>query len=362
LINPKFIKMKSIDKYIVICLSFILLIGSAKAQLPANPDLKQQFQQILYAEKEDASKYANDYMAPVFKGLGYGLNSGWFSTGKAHSTLGFDLSIGTNLAFVPTSDYQFTFRNSDYNSFRLASGTEATCPTILGSNQPGPDLEVHQTINGYPVVQSITAPQGIGLKETIGFSAVPLPVVQLGIGIIKNTDIKVRYAPDFAKDFNYSYWGIGVLHDIKQWIPGLNRIPIDLSIFGSYSSLTTNVPFNQSIFPGTGQSMDAAIKGYTVEALVSKKIAVLTILGSIGYIHATSNFNVLGNYDITYTPPTPIPPQTVTLTDPIAIATKEGGVKLTLGLRFNFGPFVIQGNYSFMGYNVLNTSIGLSIR
>ena len=44
----------------------------------------QNFEDLLASGKEDASVYLGNYMTPLFKGLIYDLNGGWYHTGKTH--------------------------------------------------------------------------------------------------------------------------------------------------------------------------------------------------------------------------------------------------------------------------------------
>jgi hypothetical protein len=353
--------MKNHIAYFLLAFMFF---SHANAQLPLNGTKYR----MLYMFDKDVNTYANSYLAPLFKGFGYGFNSGWYSTAKTHKLLGVDISLGFNFAFVPSRDESFKLRNSDYNNLRLIAGTEAKTPTLFGSKNDGPQIQIYDNVPAYgdAVLAQIKAPEGIGLSKEVGFSAVPLPVLQLGIGLIKNTDIKIRYVPDLLEDQDYSYWGLGLMHDITQWIPVVDKLPIDISVFGSYSSLTFTAPLtpDDTGFPGSGQMVKAKIKGYTVEALISKKIAVLTVLGGIGYISGKTSFDLRGKYDITYpNAPTDLPfNPDITLQNPIGIKTTEGGLKLTGGIQLQFAVFKLFANYSVMHYNVLNAGIGLTFR
>ena len=351
-------------KCFIITAVLLTLFNTSQAQDQGGPI------DMLQGASEDASTFLNSYFSPIFKGIGYGFNGGWYTTAKPHNPLGLDLSLSFNLAYVPKSDYYFTFRNSDYNKFQLASGTEAKTPTVLGLRESGPSI----LVKGDPpydsyVIADFLAPEGAGLKQEIGFNAVPTPVLQLGIGLIKNTDLKIRYVPDLVSDFDgnnvdYSIWGIGLMHDLTQWIPVVDKLPIDISLFASYSSLRTDILMVDSGFPGTNQRIEAKVKGLNVEALVSKKIAVLTVLAGLGYTKATTGFDLLGTYEVTYPNAPPIPgyDPTMTLEDPVQISTKEGSVKLTGGIRLQFAVLELHGTYSFQGYNVLNAGLGLTIR
>ena len=55
----------------------------------------------------------------------------------------------------------------------------------------------------------------------------PVPMVQAGVGLIKNTEIDVRFMPKLEmKNVNIGLWGVGLKHDILQWLPIVDKIPI----------------------------------------------------------------------------------------------------------------------------------------
>lgn len=321
------------------------------------------FLEILYGGPEDASRYADKYFEPIFKGLGYGFNNGWYNTAKTHQTLGFDITLSANLAFVPEADNYFTFRNEDFTITNLQTGTEARTPTLFGPDEVGPLMEVKDDATGLTIAR-FAGPRGAGFKDAIGFQAVPSPIIQVGIGVIKNTDIKVRYIPDVArKDADYSVWGIGIMHDVGQWIPAIKKAPIDISIFGAYSKLSATVRFDPlEDFPGENQRFRSTINGYTLEALISKKISFLTLLAGIGYNSAKTNFDLLGTYNVTYGNPALPEDYNVMFENPIKLDTNEGSARLTGGVRFQFAVVTFHALYTFNGYNLLNVGLGFSFR
>lgn len=350
---------KAINFYSAIILLFITITvenGIAQSDSPLD-----MLYMITENSAKDASTYANQYFSPIFKGLGYGFNNGWYNTAKTHKPLGFDLTFSVNLAFVPSKDEYFTFNNQDYQVTKLVNGSEAKTPTIFGPDKAGPGLEVRDNQTNI-LLASMNGINGAGLKDEIGFNAVPSPILQLGVGVIKNTDIKIRYIPDVAgNDVDYSVWGLGIMHDVGQWIPVVKQLPVDISVFGAYSSLKADIFWDPvDDFPGTNQQISSSIKGYTIEALISKKVAVLTFLGGLGYNKAKTDFSFLGTYNFTY-PEAPGLGE-VSLTDPIGINTKDGSVRATFGLRLQLAIVTLHANYTFNGYNLLNVGLGFSFR
>ena len=81
--------------------------------------------------KDDASKLLENYTAPMAKSLMYGLNGGWYTTGKTHKKLGFDLTLSINMANTPDSDKTFTFNNDDY---QYLTSNSTTFQTVLGNS------------------------------------------------------------------------------------------------------------------------------------------------------------------------------------------------------------------------------------
>jgi hypothetical protein len=318
---------------------------------------------ILYCGPEDATRYADKYFEPVFKGLGYGFNNGWYNTAATHQLWGFDFTFSANLAYVPDNDNYFTFRNQDYLVTQLESGTEAETPTLFGPNEHGPVITVADEESGL-MIASFEGPRGAGFEDEWGLGAVPSPIIQVGVGLFKNTDLKLRYIPDVArKDFDYSVWGIGLMHDIGQWIPAVKKLPLDISVFGAYSKLSTTLRFEElDEFPGENQRINSSISGYTAELLVSKKISFLTLLAGFGYNSAKTHFNMLGTYDVTYGNPELPEDFVVTYTDPVRLDTDEGSVKISGGIRVQVAILTLHTIYSFNGYNLLNVGLGFSFR
>ncbi len=359
--------MKSLYNPLKILVLIFLISFQAVAQNSSG-----SFFDLLYNTPKDASTFLNGYLGPVFKGFEFDLNSGWYTTAKTHKPLGLDISLSVNMAFVPSSDYYFKFNNSDYNNFQLASGTEANTPTVLGPNESTPQVQVvdHDPNYGDVVLANLNTPNGIGLKNQIGFSAVPAPMLQLGIGLIKNTDLKIRYIPDVSNQVDYSFWGIGIMHDLTQWIPVVNKLPIDISLFGGFTKLKFNYPTKPSDtgFDGQNQNISSTLNALDIEAIVSKKISVLTLLAAVGYNNGSSKFNIDGTYIVPFTPPSPPPGysynngQPVELTNPVALSIKSGGMKATLGLRLQFAVFYLNADYTLGKYNVLNTGLGFTFR
>ena len=197
----------------------------------------QDFGEIMSAGTEDANTYLEIYAAPVINSFGVGLAGGWYNTAKAHKTLGFDLTVSFNMAAVPNEDMMFDFAEAGFRNLQLRGDSDGMVPTLAGGDaENGSELyiEAGLTINGVPVEQEITfdVPSGFNLSEVPVVTGVPTPTFNLGVGIYKNTDLKLRFIPQQnIEGYKFGMFGIGVMHDVKQWIPGIKNLPFDLSGF-----------------------------------------------------------------------------------------------------------------------------------
>jgi Family of unknown function (DUF6588) len=322
-----------------------------------------QFENFLLGGKEDANLLLNSYMTPVMKGIGYGFNNGWYNTAKPHETLGFDLTISFNAAMVPVADQTFEFVNSDYNNTRIASGS-TTLPTVMGNNTTTVLENFVQIPNGPEIViGSYNAPDGLGddiQRYTFNQLAVPSPIIQAGIGIIKGTEIKIRWMPTINnQDFSFKYFGIGGMHSLSQWIPVIKELKfLDISAFVGWTTIAAEYAIPAGDIPGVGQRATFDVNTITYQLLVSAHISVLTGYIGIGADNFNTTFNMLGTYDLY--PNSPIP---TVLEDPITLEQSgTGGFRSTIGLRLKLAIFTLHADYTFREYNTLNVGLGFSFR
>lgn len=331
---------------------------------------EQDLAAFLEAGEEDASRLINAYLNPIVKSLSYGMAGGWYTTAKAHKPLGFDVSVSMNLAFIPSSENYFNPNNiglsSNFDSFtNTTRGNDTQAPTIVGPKDEttyvfSGELDGN-TANGEETVD-IIGPEGFDFKKEFGFASAPVPMFQLGIGVVKNTDLKIRFIP--KQEFGQSdikMFGIGILHDIKQHIAGIKLAPFDLSAMVAYNSVSGSTDLsndNASQGPVSDDGiMDYKFNSWVIQALISKKIAVLTGYAGLGYSIVNTNVDVKGQYDVV-----PNTGGAFVLTDPVTIDFKNNSVRLTLGMRLQFGPVFFNGDYTFQKYNTLSVGFGFTVR
>ncbi len=204
-------------------------------------------------------------------------------------------------------------------------------------------------------------------------------MVQAGVGLFFNTDLKIRFLPEqkLGTDSKIKMFGVGLMHDIKQYFPGVKSLPFDLSALVAYNSITGSTSLiNTSKDPLTGypnqtdgvpSSSDGkstyTFNSWLFQALISKKISVLTFYGGIG-----GNSINQGGHCSTFTLDNPLfpdpsaNPAPVRLKNPFSTTYKNNGMKLTAGMRLKLGPIYFSGDYTVQSYNVLTVGFGLAIR
>jgi len=358
-------RMKNSQPIYLITLIVLNLTGmsfSVKAQ--SQSDLSA----FLQAQQQDAGKLIAAYTTPAIKAVSYGMTNGWYHTGKAHGKLGVDLGVSFSAVMVPSSDNHF-----NPGAIGLSPQTQLDPtfpnPTGLAPSIFGPKEQTHYvstyTPSGYPPqTVRFQGPEGLDLKKYMqGHSVLPVPMIQLGIGLIMNTDLKIRYVPEQTiGGTKVKMLGFGVLHDIKQHIPGIKLLPFDLSVLVAYNSVngTTNLA-NTNLTSSRPTSPDGKatykLNSWVGQVIVSKKFSVITLYAGLGYGAVSTKFNETGTY--TYNNAAGLP---ITAKIPVAINFDNKGVKATVGMRFKLGPIYLNGDYTVQKYNALTVGLGVSVR
>jgi hypothetical protein len=353
--------MKTKKTAIIIALAMMLTTIIAKAQDPSD------ISSFISAAPEDASKLMTAYMTPVVKSLSYGLTGGWYHTAQAHKTAGVDVGISINAVFIPTSENYFNPSSlglKTVTSFNNSSTGTQQAPTVVGPNDNTTYTCTYTPPSNSslgPQSVSFNGPGGFDMKRNIGFAALPAPMAQIGIGLIKGTDIKVRWVPAIhSGQTSVSMFGIGIMHDVKQYIPGIKSLPFDLSGFVGYNSISgsasmaTPATFNPSSTDGV---LNYKFNSWVFQALISKKFSVLTLYGGLGWATIATKVDVTGTYKITAAPA-----GSFDVKNPVSMNLANSSLKATFGMRLKFGPLYLNGDYTFQKYNAVSVGLGFSVR
>jgi hypothetical protein len=353
----------------VLMISALMASSSVFSQL-SNVD-------FLRSAPADGVKFIEAYITPWANAFGAGLNGSWYNTAKPHKFGGFDVTMGVNVGIVPSSAESFDLSTLDLSA-NLSPKT-GTAPTIAGPKTEGPVMTNSQSgVN----LASFNSPAGTAWKY------IPVPTLQVGIGLPLGTEVKVRYIPRLPiKDGDIMLWGVGLMHSIMQYIPGNALIPVDASIFAGYTKLNGNVPV--SLQPKTvdghmpnyttytlgtsflDQNLSATVEALNVGAIVSVNLPVISFYGGLGYSKTSTIVEMTGNF------PTPV------LVTPAAAApyaeyndsgVKTGddfpeidienfsGLRANIGFRLKMAVVTFHVDYTRAQYNVVSAGLGISFR
>ncbi len=317
----------------------------------------------------DGVKFLQAYIAPWTNAFGAGMNGGWYNTAKPHKLLGFDITTSFNVGVVPSSADKF-----DVGKIGLTAltGTGSTS-TISGPKTAGPPMTFKS--NGVSLA-TFNAPKGTNFKY------IPVPTLQVGIGLPFGTELKGRFMPKIhIKDGDISLWGIGLLHNLTQYLPGNKLLPFDVSVFGGYTKLEGNVglqlnPGSPQLYTAPydsptafdNQNLNLNISALNLSAIASLNLPVITFYGGLGYSKTKTEIQLSGNY------PTPTP----ILTDPYVGYNNSGvkkssdfpkaeienfsGLRANIGFRIKLAVITIHADYTRAQYNVFSTGLGISFR
>jgi len=323
-----------------------------------NAQLFDGIENILLTSTEDARVLAEGYTAPIGKTLTYALNSGWATSAKTHKKLGFGLTIGGAAPFVPDVDQVFT--PTGLTSLSVPSGSLST---VFGE---GGDQELNfsfsESVLGNEIEYEGKLSFPGGLKDELPLGTVPAPIVQASVGVVFDTDLLVRFIPTMEmQGSTFSLTGFGLKHNIMQYFGPLDKLPLNVSLLAAISKASFEYDLSDSTFGGnsTNRKMTFEADTFTIQALASIDLPIISAFAGLGYNAGDSQFNVSGDYSIDYGI-TGIGPRI--LKDPISIASDASGVMGIVGARLNLLFLKIFANYTIQEYNTLTAGISFNFR
>ncbi len=340
---------------------------------------------IIKAGKSDANTMLESYLTPLGKSWGYDLAGGWYNTASTHSTLGFDLTFSTSFAKTPDEDLLFDITELGLQKIQ-ASGSDNDFPTITNG----------ENINSITITEEVGGQEVTLLPDTEikGFDVpvgVPMPALNLGIGIIKNTELVGRFVPSTSLgDFGeIGLWGIGVKHDFLQWLPIVDKIPvIKGSIFLGYTNMSGSfgVDYNieESVDELNGyvnpdnQEIQMNTTSFHTAIIVGAALPVVHPYVSFGLSSGNFNLDLAGEYAL----PAPITDNNglptggteirpgdqdyednYLLNDPLSVDIATGmKPSVAAGLRIKLTVLTIHAQYTIQEYPMITGGIGVSFR
>jgi hypothetical protein len=363
------------NKLFTIIITFILTIG-VNAQIT-------DIGKMISGSTSDANKLLEAYLKPYANAFGADLNAGWYNTAKNHKKLGFDLTFSVSAAFVPKVDKTFDARTLGLSTTDIVGESS---PTVAGKKVNG------QAINYTLGTPPYSASMGYALPKGTNWGVIPAPMLQLGIGTIKDIDLVVRYVPktNFGDYGSVDVWGVALKHNIKQYIPAIKMAPFfHLSVFLGYTQMRTslNLDFKPSVYNQMfepdptitatsafdNQKLEMTFKGFTGNILASFDFPVVSIYGGAGISNTTAKIGLLGDYPIPYVETSGANAGDVFIRDneiakdPLnaKIKATDGSPtkpRLNAGIKFKMAIITIHFDYTYANYSVATAGLGISVR
>ncbi|QMU27192.1 DUF6588 family protein [Adhaeribacter radiodurans] len=345
---------------LILTIGLLFIKNSASAQ--------SETAELIKSGIVNAELLAKAYGTPLSKAFGADLNTGWITTGKAFKPGRFEIRVFANATFVPQKDRTFDVSSIGLNSnVRIAPGSGTIAPTVFGEDSPGPLLNVYATrpdTKQEEQVASFNTPEGIGTNIA------PIPMVQLTIGVVKETELMFRLLPKSkAGDLNLNLWGIGLKNNIAKWLPGLTTLPFDITAVAAFSSFRSNYglqlrPQNGIANPNpldyTNQKVIFNTKAITAQLVASKTISVITGYAGVSYSKSNTTTAMSGNYPVTVLREQPPYTREIqNIIDPVDIPTEYNQLGLTGGFRLKLSIFSINAEGTLAKYPTVSAGIGL---
>lgn len=333
----------------------------------------------------DLESYVNAYMGPFANAMPTSLAGGWTHTAKVHKTLGFDLTFSTSIVTIPETAASVPSSEVSLPGFNFVS---EEIPTISASRDiAGPQISKTLSAGDYTSEFVFDGFSGVGMSFTF------MPAFQLGVGLPKGTEIIGRFIPDISGAFNNNLdtgndsdlsflktgmWGLGVKHDIKQWIPVLSKVPI-LQISGLFTysrfytgfaggdfGITPDLLEISSSLPDSewdDQEFRLLASSFTGNILVGANIPVFQPFIGLGFNATGFESGFYGTYPIVAVDATngTLVANSSEL-DPLIVESKKASVNFQAGARLKLGPIVFFGSTTIQEYAIYTGGFAVTIR
>ena len=346
--------------------------------------------EIIKGGAADAKVFLNAYLEPLFKGFASANTAGWYNSAKPLGKLGIHVSVSGSAFNVPESDQSYLFKNlsleNSVYSYSPAPGNspERPLPTVFGSNtEPSANYDVYYRLNSVDSLVYLCRmqlPDGLNLPLA---PAIP-PVLQLNLGLFQQSELMIRYFPAIRiQNFTSTQYGLGLKHSIKQWLPGVKKVPFwDWSVMGCFSwfkqefqvaeanrlkaSIYPNAvnfnAFKNELYPDQAYALEG--NSINIGTVASLKLGPFTPYCGLSYTRSRSGFEMKGRYPIlTAVDDLQSPdfgkPFIKEVENPVGISGMVDGFRLTGGLRLKLGYLLLHYDYSINSYGYYLHSAGI---
>lgn len=332
-------------------LFFFLCTGVLKAQESS------RIETVLSLGLSDAVKIFDAYNASLGNTVGFLATDGWHQTAQPLKKGRLNFRLVYTMLFYPSYAQTYSIDALGLDNADVVAG-DGLAPTAVGERG---DLSLLRNRNTGELVY---LPRGLGLFYE-QYALVPMVFPQLSVGLLRNTELSVRFLPNILpiasnwvsgiddnddRPGRMYYWGVGLMHDLKQWIPAIALSPFSLSVWGNYSNARLYNPIEISNLPNDpeNQAFDYTFSAYSVGLVASKRVSLFTFLGGVQYDHSLMNARLVGRYLIEGSP----------VDDPISRSYQGQRVAFNLGAKIRLNKWFFGINSTLSQYSTVSFSLG----
>jgi hypothetical protein len=274
------------------------------------------------------------YTQPLITSFGEATGSGLYHTAATHGLLGFDIGLKGMWVPIPESAKSFVAKVMVLHDTSFLYETTATTATVFGKTGQDP-------VTVPPGSNATIPPAFPGGLNVPGF---PFLVPQLSIGLIKGTEIMVRYIPTITyyysgKGADIQIFGAGLTIGLNKFL-NLKLLPVDVAVQGAYQMFNIGDIIKSSTF--------------SANVHASKTFLILTPYIGLGYENTKMNFDYTFTYQLPGQQPTPVPVK-VSLTG-------ENHFRAVVGMSLKLAVLLIHADYNISKYPSFSGGFGFSLR
>lgn len=301
---------------------------------------------------DDALWYSDIFINPATDAAVYQASSAWVTTPQKRKLWDVNVSLNTNVFFVPRANKSFVINNSDFSFFSIENGTSVTVPTSLGNNH-------QEYLVGY--IDDGENQNEVRLKTPQGISmdAVVYPYLQASLGLWNGLELVAKYSTNVKlKKGHYQVYGAGLKYNISQYLKKMEEKNIYLSAFAGFSKEEISFEFLNAQTQQFGSlglnQITGLVDTYQFQINASKKWKKFELMA--GAITNVSDIKYeVGGDSSTFTLLVPVQSYINSRLSEI-YKTKINSIGEISG-RYQFGHFYTQATFAFGKFANANISL-----
>lgn len=300
----------------------------------------------------DAVYFTKLFVTPATDAAVYQASNGWVNSPKKAALWDLNVGLHANVFFVPKSNRTFNISDSDFKFFKIpTANTTVDVQTALGSNN---QIPLTGNIGGQDVI--VKTPEGIN-SESVQYA-----YLQASLGLWYGTELIVKFSPkiEIAK-FNYQVMGLGIQHNLDQYIPSMETNNLHLAAIASYGHEDLSLQFldAQTPYGNLGlNGLNSLIDTYQFQLNFSRQFDKLEL--STGLIFNNSTFKYALNGEKGSIENT-VPVQAILNQKLVELNTTKSNLIGEISVRYSFKKFFFQTTAGFGKFINANFSIQYQI-